>query len=76
MEREQIFSGTAAEWEAEQERTVCCVQPSKHSTARCEMPKGHTDGDQEARAQEAYDFLASFHAGRTRGGHWKFWEVE
>ena len=41
MRWEQTFSGTAEEWEAEQERTVCRKQPSPRSTARCEMAKGH-----------------------------------
>lgn len=35
----------------------CDAQPSKRSTAKCEMPSGH-EGD---------------HIGRTRGGYWKGW---
>jgi hypothetical protein len=35
----------------------CGAQPSKRSTARCEMPLGH-DG---------------WHYGRTRRGYWKGW---
>lgn len=35
----------------------CGAQPSKRSTARCEMPPGHE----------------GWHTGRTRGGYWKGW---
>ena len=74
---EVTFSGTDAEWEAEQERTVCRKQPSPRSTARCEMAKGHDSaGPYEQDLPDAQKFLASFHAGRTRGGHWKFWPAE
>lgn len=66
MKFEVTFSGTAEEWAAERERTVCLAQPSPHSTARCEMPKGH----------HYEDANGNFHGGRTRGGYWKFWPVE
>jgi hypothetical protein len=36
----------------------CGEKPSPRSTARCEKPPGHDD----------------FHAGRTQGGYWKFWD--
>jgi hypothetical protein len=51
---------------AEQEKPRCAAQPSRHSTARCEMPEGHRYEDERE----------NFHAGRTRGGYWKFWPVE
>jgi hypothetical protein len=74
---EVTFSGTAEEWEAEQQRTVCRAQPSPHSTARCEMRKGHdADALYEGTSPEAAEFLASFHAGRTTRGYWKFWAAE
>jgi hypothetical protein len=77
MEWKIAFSGTAEEWEAERERTLCRAQPSPRSTARCEMNRGH-DGDRpyEGGSPEAAEFLATFHAGRTRGGYWKFWLAE
>lgn len=50
----------------EEEPPRCGAQPSEHSTARCEMPQGHR-----------YEpVLENFHAGRTRGGYWKFWPAE
>jgi hypothetical protein len=58
-------------------RTVCLEKPSPHSTARCEMRKGHdADAPYKGTSPEAAEFLALFHAGRTRGGYWKFWAVE
>lgn len=36
----------------------CGKRPSKRSTARCEKPLSMVHFD---------------HAGRTRGGYWKFW---
>ena len=76
MRWEQTFSGTAEEWEAEQERTVCRKQPSPRSTARCEMPKGHDLPVLSSGFAGRGEVLASFHAGRTRRGYWKFWPVE
>jgi len=63
--------------EVDPEPELCRAQPSKHSTARCEMRKGH-DGENpyEGTSPEAAEFLAAFHAGRTRGGYWKFWAAE
>lgn len=51
---------------AEEDRPRCRAQPSKYSTARCEMPEGHRYEDDRE----------NFHAGRTRGGYWKFWPAE
>ena len=65
MVREDTFSGTSEEWETEQEQTVCRARPSKRSSARCEMSNGHDTEDN--------DFMATFHAGRTQRGYWKFW---
>jgi hypothetical protein len=74
---EVVFTGTDEEWEAERRRSVCLAQPSRYSTARCEMRKGHdSDDPYEGTSPEAAEFLASFHAGRTRGGYWKFWAAE
>jgi hypothetical protein len=74
MEWEVTFSGTAEEWEAEQKLKLCLVRPSSRSTARCEMNKGHdADAPYAGTSPEAAEFLASFHAGRTTRGRWKFW---
>jgi hypothetical protein len=50
--------------ETEQQR--CGARPSPRSTAQCEMPPGHG----------GVSVTADCHAGRTRGGYWKFWPVE
>lgn len=43
---------------SEEERRTCGEQPTRHSSARCEMRPDHEPG---------------FHAGRTRGGYYKTW---
>lgn len=64
-------------WVEVPEPELCCAQPSPRSTARCEMSKGHdADAPYEGTSPEAAEFLASFHAGRTRRGYWKFWVAE
>jgi hypothetical protein len=45
---------------------TCGTWPSKRSTARCEQRPGHWDNGHPD---------ALIHAGRTRGGYWKFWAV-
>lgn len=77
MDWEVTFSGTDEEWAAKREAELCLARPSPRSTAQCEMRKGHDSGGPYGQdLPDAEKFLASFHAGRTKGGYWKFWPAE
>lgn len=69
-------SKTDEEWAEERQRAVCRARPTRRSTARCEMPKGHDpDGPFKAELPVEQQHRAAFHGGRTPGGHWKSWPV-
>ena len=77
MEWDRVFCGSDAEWVAEHERTMCRAKPSLRSSAQCEMTRDHDPGGPfHDELPEGEQHRGAFHAGRTRGGYWKFWPVE